>query len=135
MAAGKPGHSGAPFGPTSPKIKSEWTDGEEQDASLLSDDETQSDGYMSDGSLYFELSQPGSDDSAMHLMRPILRPLKQSLINRLMDQFFEVFNQERSFNPRKCAGHGSTASGPAEITSDIQHTTGSAKSQGQKRKK
>jgi hypothetical protein len=85
--------------------------------------------------MYFELSQPGSDDSAMHLMRPILRPFKQSLINRLMDQFFEVFNQEWSFNPRKCAGHGSTASGSADITSDIQNTTGSAKSQGQKRKR
>lgn len=135
VAADKPGHSGVPFGPSSPKIKSEWTDGEEQDVSLFSDDETQYDSYMSDGSMYLELSQPGSDDSAMHLMRPILRPFKQSLMNRLMDQFFEVFNQEWSFNLRKCAGHESTASGSGDTTSDSQNTTGSANSQGRKRKR
>jgi hypothetical protein len=135
MGAGDHGHSGVPLEPSSPKIKSEWVDEEEEDTSMISDDETQFGDYTSDSSMYCELSQPTSEPSSEHLTRPILRPIKQALVDRLMDQFFEVFDQEWSFNPRKCAAYEHTASGSGGTTSNSQNTSSSADSQGQKRKR
>jgi hypothetical protein len=133
--ASGPGSSNAALEPPAQHFKSELSDEEEEDAIMNSDDETQFGDDRSDTSMYCELSGVASESSSEHLTRPVLCPIKQSLINRLMKQFFEVFNHEWSFNPRKCAGTDHTASSPGGSTSGSQNTSGSTNFQGQKRKR
>lgn len=104
----------------------------------LYDDETPFGDDMSDGSMYCELSATAPEASSRLFTGHITCPIKQALISRLMDQFFEVFNQEWSFEPRKCAGHEQTTSDTGGPTSGSQNTSNLAdlaNSQGQKRER
>jgi hypothetical protein len=44
------------------------------------------------------------------LIQPVLAPLKQAMVERIMTEFWVIFNQEWSASVRKCAGASSTPS-------------------------
>lgn len=135
MVTGGYEYSDLPLESSSPKIKSESADGGEEDESMISDDETEFGDNKSDSSMYYELSGISSEDSSGHLTSTILCPTKQTLIDRLMEQFWEIFNQEWSSNFRKCAGHEHTSTTPGGGTSGSQKISGSSDLQSLKRKR
>jgi hypothetical protein len=48
------------------------------------------------------------------LIWPVLAPLKQAMVERIMTEFWVIFNQEWSVSVRKCAGASSTPSPSAK---------------------
>ena len=48
------------------------------------------------------------------LIQPVLAPLKQAIVERIMTEFWVIFNQEWSASIRKCAGASSTPSPSAK---------------------
>jgi hypothetical protein len=48
------------------------------------------------------------------LIQPVLAPLKQAMVERIMTEFWVIFNQEWSASIRKCAGASSTPSPSAK---------------------
>jgi hypothetical protein len=70
-------------------------------------------------------STPGSDvyrvladscdnhiEGEKNLLRPVLSPMKQALVDRIMDEFWTIVNQEWSANLTKCAGETPASSSP-----------------------
>lgn len=47
-----------------------------------------------------------------NLLRPVLSPMKQALVDRIMDEFWTIINQEWASNLTKCAGETPASSSP-----------------------
>jgi hypothetical protein len=66
----------------------------------------------------------GNQNAAKDLTRPILTPMKQAIVGRVMKEFWVIFNQEWSSNIRKCAGDAYNKSSSAtkpETSPSRQH--------------
>jgi hypothetical protein len=72
------------------------------------------------------MSSPGSDlyrileefhndhtEGEKNLLRPILSPMKQDLVDRIMAEFWTIVNQEWAANLTKCAGETPASSSPS----------------------
>jgi hypothetical protein len=118
-----------------PKIKSEFDEDDENQGTIL-DEETESDGYESETSVYYELSAQGLKQSSDHISDSVLSPIKQAMIDRLMEQFWEMFHQEWSSNLTQCGGsRNSTTGSRGGGMSSGQSNGEKTNDQGQKRKR
>lgn len=121
----------------SPEIKLELDDRGDGNESTISDQESEFGGNESDTSMYYELQGNGSKGPSDHLTVSFLCPIKQAMIDRLMEQFWEMFNQEWSSNLTQRGGAPSpnSTAGTGGATAGDQSTGGSTNCQGQKRKR
>jgi hypothetical protein len=60
--------------------------------------------------IHYRSSSDESIDKGNNLMRPMLSPMKQALVDRIMEDFWVIFDQGWSANVTKCTGKTPTSS-------------------------
>jgi hypothetical protein len=103
---------------------------DDETESIISDDETD---WGENKTIYHELYSIVSNGSLDRLIRPILSPMKQVLVDRIMTEFWEIFNQEWSSNLTRCAGDTPTSSNSQGSGTGRQINTSSPEGKDKKR--